>query len=106
MAVADFIRHIKGSSSHYVNHNFPGYPYQFAWQRSYGSLSFGQSQLPKATHYTLNQKQHHQAGTMITALEETDEEDNGPDVYIPTEGSPAAFQVRESEISYDNDFSF
>ncbi len=109
IAVADVIRHLKGSSSHYVNHNFPDYPYQFAWQRSYGSLSFGETQLPKAVQYALNQKHHHQAGTIITALEETDEDDNGPDAYMPetSEDSPeGALQVRESRMPYCGDFPF
>lgn len=105
IAVADVIRRIKGSSSHYVNHNFPGYPHQFAWQRSYGSLSFGESQLPKAAQYALNQKRHHQAGTIIAALEETDEEDNGPEAYMP-ETPVSELLTRESETPYFDVFPF
>ena len=77
LAMADFVRHLKGSSSHHMNH-LPGAPGNFGWQRGYGVISLGQRQLERAIDYACNQKEHHRQGTIIPALERMDVEDDGP----------------------------
>ena len=78
LAIADFVRHLKGSSSHHVN-PLPGAPGDFGWQRGYGVISLGQRQLKRAIDYVHNQREHHLQGTTITALERMDVEDEGPE---------------------------
>jgi hypothetical protein len=41
IAVADVIKHLKGSSSHDINLEM-NLGYQFQWQRGYGALSIGE----------------------------------------------------------------
>ncbi len=41
LAVADCIKHFKGASSHYANHQ-PGASGGFGWQDGYGALTFGE----------------------------------------------------------------
>ena len=57
-SVAEIIKQIKGSSSHWINHekiiNKP-----FAWQTGYGVFSVSESQLDKVFQYINNQKLHH-----------------------------------------------
>jgi len=78
LAIADFVRHLKGSSSHHINH-LPGAPGNFGWQGGYGVISLGQRQLKRAIDYTCNQKEHLRQGTTIPALERIDVEDDGPE---------------------------
>jgi putative transposase len=67
LAIAQFVKRIKGSSSYYINHTF--LDQTFAWQREYGVFSLGGKQLPDAIAYVENQKQHHANRTLIRALE-------------------------------------
>jgi putative transposase len=78
LAIADFVGHLKGSSSHHLNH-MPGAPGNFRWQRGYGVISLGQRQLKRAIDYASNQKEHRRQGTTISALERIDVEDDGPE---------------------------
>ena len=81
ISIADFVKGIKGSSAHHLNHNpthsFP----QFGWQRGYGVFSLGHKQLDEAVAYVKNQKIHHQQATTISALEQDNDEDDGPDTW-------------------------
>lgn len=78
LSIADFVKGIKGSSAHYLNHslakNFP----QFGWQRGYGVFSLGGKQLDEAVAYVRNQKNHHRQGTTILSLERDNHKDDGP----------------------------
>ncbi len=78
IAIANFVGKIKGSSSHHIKCTFPKLDHEFNWQRGYGVLSLGQSRLPKAINYTLNQKENHHNHTTIPILEKETEEDEGP----------------------------
>ena len=78
LAIADFVKGIKGSSAHHLNHNVPHYSAKFGWQRGYGVFSLGGKQLDEAIAYVVNQKQHHQQGTIVAALERDNHEDDGP----------------------------
>src|SRR3990170_5825524 len=72
LAPAKFIGDVKGNSSHYVNYvvkpNF-----EFHWQDEYGVLSFGEKNLPAVVRYIHNQKRHHAEGTLISAMEQTED---------------------------------
>jgi putative transposase len=69
LAIAQFIKLIKGSSSHFINRTFLGKEFTFAWQREYGVFSLGSQQLERAVSYVNNQKQHHADGTIVKLLE-------------------------------------
>lgn len=81
ISVAEFIKNIKGSSAHYINHGNFNYPSKFVWQRGYGAFSLGGKQLERAVNYVYNQKKHHQEGTLISSLEKMNEEEDGPAVW-------------------------
>ena len=78
LSVAEFVKNIKGSSAHYINYGDFDCPSKFVWQRGYGVFSLGGKQLDRAVEYVRNQKQHHQEGTIISYLEQIQEEDEGP----------------------------
>ncbi|NJN31424.1 MAG: IS200/IS605 family transposase [Synechococcales cyanobacterium RM1_1_8] len=68
LAIADFIQHIKGSSSRHIRQN-TSVGQAFQWQRGYGVLSLGSKQLDIAIAYVENQKLHHAEKSTIPALE-------------------------------------
>ncbi len=78
LSIAQFVKLIKGSSSHYVNYTIQP-EFTFAWQRGYGALSLGEKQLQLAIDYVDNQKQHHAHQTTISWLERSLEENAGPE---------------------------
>ncbi|RUR73087.1 IS200/IS605 family transposase [Chlorogloeopsis fritschii PCC 9212] len=81
ISIAGFVKNIKGSSSHYINHTlFPNY-HKFAWQEGYGVFSLGSKQLDQAIAYVHNQKTHHLQQTAIPSLEIVKHQDDAPSVY-------------------------
>ncbi len=73
LALYDYVRQIKGSSSHYLKSSLSN---QFGWQKGYGVFSISLKNLDIAINYVKRQKEHHQNGTIITALEQTSDENN------------------------------
>jgi putative transposase len=73
IAVADWVKHVKGTSSFAVNSMFPSAESHFRWQSGYGVLTFGTKNLPFVVRYIQNQKQHHADGTLQTYLERTED---------------------------------
>ncbi|MBZ0283665.1 MAG: IS200/IS605 family transposase [Anaerolineae bacterium] len=73
LSPAEWIRNVKGLSTHEVNGTFPDLPSAFKWQTAYGLLTFGEKALPFVTAYIQNQKQHHAEGRIQPYLEQTDE---------------------------------
>ena len=69
IAIADFVKKIKGSSSYHFNHNTPVTSDKFSWQEGYGVFSLGSKQLEEAISYVKNQKIHHLRGTTNSYLE-------------------------------------
>jgi putative transposase len=58
-SVAEVIKHVKGSSSHFVNqHDLIAD--KFAWQTGYSAFSVSESAVGKVYQYIQNQKTHHQ----------------------------------------------
>lgn len=96
ISAADVVKSLKGSSSHFVNHVLRPSSFHFAWQRGYGYLTLGQTQLAKAVAYVENQKEHHRAGTWNIWLERHDELDDGP----PATGTDAPNLMREEHAVY------
>jgi putative transposase len=45
LALSEFIRQIKGSSSRYINANFPDFGHKFQWQSEYGAFSVSKRNL-------------------------------------------------------------
>ena len=78
LAVAELVGSVKGSSTHYLNHDLAETLSQFAWQRGYGVLSLGSKQLDDAVAYVANQKAHHQQGGVVPSLERDADEEDGP----------------------------
>ncbi|MFP4091478.1 MAG: IS200/IS605 family transposase [Cyclobacteriaceae bacterium] len=58
-SIADVIKQIKGSSSHFINQNNL-IAEKFAWQTGYAAYSVSESVLEKVFQYIKNQKRHHQ----------------------------------------------
>jgi putative transposase len=57
-SIAEIIKHVKGSSSHWINQqNF--IQSKFAWQVGYGAFSVSESLVDKITNYIADQKKHH-----------------------------------------------
>lgn len=69
LSIAEFVKHVKGSSSHHMNKQKP-----FQWQRSYGVFSLGSKQLDTAIEYVSHQKERHERGDIINALETLEDE--------------------------------
>jgi len=65
--VSDWVGKLKGSSSHYVNHEVQ--PKALEWQRGYGIVSFGTGDLEWVRAYIKNQKEHHRRRTTHERLE-------------------------------------
>ena len=68
MSISEFVQHIKGSTSHFVNHH-PTCAGPFAWRPGYGVLTFGKSDLPRVVRYIDGQKEHHSTQTLSKKLE-------------------------------------
>lgn len=61
-SIADVIKQIKGSSSHFINQNNL-IAEKFAWQTGYAAYSVSESVVEKVFNYIKNQKSHHQKKT-------------------------------------------
>ncbi|XZN92084.1 MAG: IS200/IS605 family transposase [Microcoleus sp.] len=81
-SIAEFVKNIKGSSSHYLNQTLQN-PNRFGWQEGYGVFSLGQTQLEQAVTYVINQKQHHLQNTVNSHLEQITDRDYGPTRWYP-----------------------
>lgn len=58
-SVAEVIKQIKGSSSHYINQQDLKIE-KFAWQTGYGAFSVSESGVDRVSEYIKSQKQHHE----------------------------------------------
>lgn len=69
MAVHDWVKQVREISSREVNGQFPELEGHFAWQASYGVLTFGVKQLTFVIDYIVRQKEHHAQKTTWAYLE-------------------------------------
>ena len=98
-AVAYVVKNLKGASSFYVNHVIRPANFTFAWQKGYGCLTLGETQLPDAEAYVQRQKQHHEIQTTNRWLERYEELDEGP---TSTEWTADAIHlVQEAAVTYE-----
>ena len=67
--VSDWVGKLKGSSSHYINHEVQ--PKSLEWQRGYGIVTFGTRDLQWVVEYIKNQKEHHRKGSVYERLEKS-----------------------------------
>ena len=73
IALATFVRQLKGSSSHLLNHDGRGAGgSEFAWQAEYGVISFGERSLTDVVSYVENQARHHAEHVKMPLFELTD----------------------------------
>ena len=70
-AIARLVQHIKGSSSHLVNHELESESL-FRWQQGYGAFTVGRWDVPRITSYIQRQKQHHQEESLMKELENSE----------------------------------
>ena len=68
MAVSNFVKQVKGASSHLVNYEMRA-PFTFKWQGGYGAFSVSRRSLPLVRDYILRQEDHHRNGTIHPAIE-------------------------------------
>jgi putative transposase len=73
LAVAEWVKSVKGYSAHEVNAIFPDLSTRFSWQIGYGVLTFGTKALPFVSEYIACQKEHHRDSTLDLFLERTEE---------------------------------
>jgi REP element-mobilizing transposase RayT len=60
LAVSTFVRQLKGSSSHLLNHAArDDRDDDFGWQREFGVVTFGERSFPDVVAYVENQRQRH-----------------------------------------------
>lgn len=87
MTISEFVKNIKGSSAHYINHHTLGEP--LAWQPGYGHLTFAKHDLARINTYVDNQKSHHARKSLSPKMERVS---SAPDFPVPqglSPGSPA-----------------
>ena len=94
-AIAAFVKRLKGASSFDLNQSRL-LESDFSWQRGYGVLSLGESQLSRARAYVRNQKEHHRQDSTNAWLERVDEFDDGP-----PEVRHAEEMIRETAVVYE-----
>tara|TARA_A100000171_G_C2115044_1_gene137340 strand:- start:353 stop:787 length:435 start_codon:yes stop_codon:yes gene_type:complete len=68
-SVAEIVKQVKGSSSHYVNKNNL-ISEKFSWQTGYAAYSVSESVVEKVFLYIKNQKEHHQKKTFQQEYDE------------------------------------
>ena len=103
LAIAIFVKNVKGSSAYHINHAELNYPGKFGWQKGYGVFSVGENQLQKAVNYVINQKKHHQEESVISTLEAITDEDDGP---VAWNGGKALTNIRTyNPLLPENEFS-
>ena len=67
-SIAEVIKQIKGSSSHYINQNDLTSK-KFAWQTGYAAYSVSESVVEKVFQYIKTQKEHHQKKSFLQEYE-------------------------------------
>jgi len=67
MAIADFMREMKGWTSRWIHETFPSLR-AFTWQESYAMFTVSPGILPKVMEYVRNQQEHHKKSTFRDEL--------------------------------------
>ena len=72
IAVAEWVKRVKGVSSYNVNNTYPDLDPRFRWQSGYGVLTFGEKRLSYVVDYVKKQKEHHKNNATEKYLERTE----------------------------------
>lgn len=75
LSVAEWVRNVKGVSTHEMNSRFPNAPVRFAWQKGYSVLTFGAKNLAFVVDYIAHQKEHHADNQLEAYLEHIEDTD-------------------------------
>ena len=102
-SVAYVVQMLKGSTAHFINHVLRPDEYHFQWQRGYGYLTLGQTQLERAVAYVEKQKDHHAQNTTNRWLERTGEEDGSPD---GDQSQTPEHIIREAGVTYETEMGW
>ena len=73
LAIADLLKGVKGSSSHFANHEIGGEA--FKWQGGYGTFTISKRSIDSVVDYIKNQKIRHANRQLIDVLECTESEE-------------------------------
>jgi putative transposase len=73
VAVSDWVKAMKGTSSYLINKSFPNLEERLKWQEGYSVHTFGIKHLDIVNTYIALQKDHHHNQTVINYLEHIDE---------------------------------
>ncbi len=77
ISLSDFVRKLKGASSHWINHNLnPGC--DFAWQSGYAAFTLADVILDRVKAYVRDQEEHHAKGKLNASLEKSGYEPDNP----------------------------
>ncbi len=68
ISIANFIKEIKGSTSHLVTHQDNAEEF-FKWQGAYAAYSVNERDIPKIKSYIEHQKEHHENHQIYNELE-------------------------------------
>jgi len=70
---AKFVKYLKGSSSHFLNHAVDGHGINsvalFRWQPGYAAFSVSEKDLPAVRNYIRRQKEHHRGKKVVEEWE-------------------------------------
>ena len=69
LSISEFVQHVKGSSSFFLNHREPPPDPAFYWQEGFGVLTFSKKDLPRIAAYIDGQKEHHRLGNVSPKME-------------------------------------
>ena len=64
ISLAEFVRQVKGASSHLATHEARPAGEFFKWQGAYGAVSVSPDALPAVSAYIAHQREHHSANTL------------------------------------------
>jgi putative transposase len=73
LSVAEWVRNIKGITTHEVNVMVSNLPDRFGWQSGYAVFTVSRELIPKVQRYIGNQKLHHAENTVDPDLELLDD---------------------------------
>ena len=68
ISVADFVKEVKGSTSHLVTHRINSEEF-FKWQGAYAAFSMSEKDVPSIKSYIQHQKEHHNGDQLDPILE-------------------------------------
>lgn len=73
LTIADWVKNVKGVSSHEANAVIPNADSRFRWQNGFSVHTFGEKNLPLVSDYIRRQKEHHGSGKLFPNLEQIED---------------------------------